>query len=277
MVKKTINSAIGVFFRSLLLHPYLFLKKVCLYTGAFVLSLVSALVILAVIYFYTLPPIETMSFEGLKKTAQSHVYGVLKDKKKQYRWVPLAQVNRDYLYTIVMAEDSNFFQHNGINYDALLSSLAENIKRREFAYGASTITQQVAKNLFLSSEKSLLRKLREYTITRALEKRFTKNQILEIYLNIVETGNDLYGVRAASWNYFSKYPADIQSAEGALIALLLPSPRRYAYSIFQNRHLSPDNQRKYLRILKDMRYHEFISPEQYNLYRNYERYLKNPA
>jgi len=274
MVKKTFKEMIGDAIKTLLSHPYNFLRRLCFYTGAVVLSLITALVLVAVVYFYTLPPIETMSFETLKTLAKTHVRDELKDKKKQYKWVPLAKVNRDYLYTIVMAEDSNFFQHNGINYDALLNSLAENIKKKEFAYGASTITQQVAKNIFLSKEKTLLRKLREYSITKALEKHFSKNQILEIYLNIVELGNDIYGVRAASWNHFGKYPSQINAGEGALIALLLPSPRRYAYSIFQNRHLSPSNEKKYIRILKDMRYHEFISPEQYNHYRNFERILK---
>lgn len=274
MVKKTFKAAITDAIKSLLMHPYNFVRKLCFYTGAVVLSLVGVLLLAAAIYFYTLPPIKTMSFETLKTLAKNHVHDELKDKKKQYRWVPIGKVNRDYLYTIVMAEDSNFFKHNGINYDALLNSLAENIKRKEFAYGASTITQQVAKNLFLSKEKSLFRKLREYSITKALEKRFSKNQILEIYLNIAELGNDLYGVRAASWNHLHKYPSQVNAGEGALIALLLPSPRRYAYSIFQNRHLSPSNQRKYIRILKDMRYHEFISPEQYNHYRNFERILR---
>ena len=270
MVKKTIKSTLSDAIKSVLMHPYLFLRKLCLYTGAVVLSMIVALITLAAIYFYTLPPIESMSFKELKTIAQAHVRTELKDKQKQYKWVTIGNINRDYLYTIVMAEDGNFFKHNGINYDALLNSLAENLKKKEFAYGASTITQQVAKNLFLTKKKTLLRKLREYTITRALEKRFNKNQILEVYLNIAELGSDVYGVRAASWNYFKKYPSKINAGEGALIALLLPSPRRYAYSIFQNHHLSPTNKKKYIRILKDMRYHEFISPEQYNHYRNYD-------
>lgn len=270
MVKTSITERLRHFFETLISHPVRFIKAVTFYTGAFFMVLFTLIAIGTGVYFFTLPDINAMTYDDLVAKAKAHVHQELKDKKKQYKWSPIAKMNRDLIYTIVMAEDGNYFKHSGINYDALLGSLAENLKRKEFAYGASTITQQVAKNLFLTKEKSLLRKLREYSITKRLEARFTKNQILEVYLNIAELGSDVYGVRAAAWTYYQKRPSQINAAEGALLACLLPSPRRYAYSIFQNHHIAPDIRRKYIRVLKDMRYHEYISPEQYNRYKNYD-------
>ena len=153
--------------------------------------------------------------------------------------------------------------------DALVNSFAENLKRREFAFGGSTISQQVVKNIFLDNKKSIIRKIRELVVTRRLEKRFSKNLILELYLNIAEFGPDIFGVNAASHYYFKKSPSRINAAEGAFMALMLPSPRKNHYRLFQNRNLSERWRRKLQRILKDMRYNDFITEKQYRYYINY--------
>ena len=121
-----------------------------------------------------------------------------------YKWVPMKTINKDLVYAIVMGEDAHFFSHNGINYDALVNSFAENIKRKEFAFGGSTISQQVAKNLFLDHTKTMTRKLKELFITRSMEHYFSKNRILELYLDMAEFGPDIFGVNAASHYYFKK-------------------------------------------------------------------------
>src|SRR5690606_22251702 len=110
----------------------------------------------------------------------------LEDKRKRYKWVPMKKIHRDLVFSIVVSEDATFFEHNGFNFEAMVDSLAENIKERKAAYGASTISQQVVKNVFLTSEKTLFRKLKEALITHQMERRFSKNEILEIYLNIAE-------------------------------------------------------------------------------------------
>ena len=222
------------------------------------------------VFLYTLPNISQTSFQELQILTQKRVKSRLQDKKNFFKWTKLSNINRDYLYTIVMAEDSNFFKHGGINYDALVDAMAKNYKSESYSYGASTISQQVAKNLFLSSDKSLFRKLQEFFITKRLEKKFTKNQILEIYFNLAEFGPDIYGVRAASYRVFHKSPKNINAAEGALISLLLPSPRRYYYSIVQNHNISKRQKRKIKRVLTDMRFMEYISYSQYKEYLNYK-------
>ncbi len=238
--------------------------------GTIVVSISLIFLIAFGVFIYTLPNISETSFKELQTLTQKKVKSRLQDKKNFFKWTKLANVNRDYLYTIVMAEDSNFFKHSGINYDALVDAMAKNYKSETYSYGASTITQQVAKNLYLSNAKSLFRKFQEFFITKRLEKKFTKNQILEIYLNLAEFGPDIYGVRAASYRIFKKSPKNINAAQGALISLLLPSPRRYYYSIVQNHNISKVQKRKIKRVLTDMRFMEYISYSQYKEYLEYK-------
>ena len=119
-----------------------------------------------------------------------------------------------------MSEDSSFFQHDGINYDAILRSLLVNLKAKSFKAGGSTISQQVVKNIFLTQEKTIIRKFKGILYNKRIgEKFYKKNQILELYLNIIEAGPDIYGVNAASHIYFSKRPSELNGAEGAFVAI----------------------------------------------------------
>ncbi len=129
----------------------------------------------------------------------------------------------------------------------------------------------MAKNVYLRSNiKSFHRKFTELFVTRELEQHLSKNEILELYLNVAEFGPDIYGVSHAANYYFGKNPADINAAEGAFLAIMLPSPRKYHYSIFQNQHLSQRHKKKLQRILADMLYKEYISPSQYRRYLNWD-------
>ena len=249
--------------------PLEWFRAIRCFIGTVFIIIFSILAIAFAIFNYTLPNIEQTTYKELKRVAKQKVIERLEDKKHYFRWTPLSQVNRDYLYTIVMAEDSKFFTHSGINYDAIVDAMAKNYKSKTHTYGASTISQQVAKNLYLSSNKSFYRKLQEYFITKRLEKKYSKNQILELYLNLAEFGPDIYGIRAASYRIFNKDPKDINAAEGALISLLLPSPRRYYYSIIQNHNITKKQRRKIKRVLSDMKYMDYISYVQYKRYLNY--------
>jgi monofunctional biosynthetic peptidoglycan transglycosylase len=258
----------------LILSPYRIFKLLCFYTGLVViLSTVGLGVFLHGIY-RSVPNGQQMSFHPLREVAQQVVRRKLEDQSrfKSYRWTEIHDVSRDYLYTIVMSEDSSFFEHEGIDVDAIMNSVAENLRKKKYEYGASTITQQVVKNLFLTNEKSIIRKLKELLITERIEKRLTKNQILELYLNLAEFGPDLFGVREASQHFFRKSPSDINAAEGAFIALMLPSPRKNYYSIYQNQNLAKTKKRKIRRVLGDMLANEFISQKQYQNYIKYNYY-----
>ena len=125
------------------------------------------------------------------------------------------------------AEDSSFFTHEGFDWEGIKKAAQYNLEAGEFKRGGSTITQQLAKNLYLSSERSLLRKAREALITRSLEQHLTKERILELYLNVAEWGQGIYGAEAAARHHFKKPAHDLTADEAAWLAAILPSPRRY--------------------------------------------------
>ena len=253
----------------IILSPYRLFKFLCFVIGFFVLFSFVGGGIFFYSFWKSLPEFENRHFSELKQLTQKLVLKKMKDKKKPYDWTSLDQINKDYLYAIVMSEDGTFFEHEGINYGAIADALAENIRKRRYVSGASTISQQVVKNLFLSNRKTLVRKLREVLITTDLEKHFTKNQILELYLNLAEFGPDVFGVGMAADVFFQKKPSEINAAEGAFIALMLPAPARNYYSVYQNRNLTFLKKRKMRRILRDMLHFEFISEDQYRQYLQY--------
>ena len=139
-------------------------------------------------------------------------------------WVPISSLPDTVVQAIVTAEDDTFFGHRGINYKATWDAFVLDVKKQRFARGGSTITQQMIKNVFLSREKTLGRKLREFILAREAEKILTKHQILEIYLNEVEWGEDIYGIEAASRYYLDKHASELTAPEAALIAGMLPNP-----------------------------------------------------
>ena len=218
------------------------------------------------LFFYNLPNLDAMEFDDYKTLATERTVDRLEIRANLNRWTPLRLVNRDLLYAVVVAEDAGFYEHRGVDSDAMIDAMITNWRRGEKAFGGSTITQQTVKNLFLSNEKSYLRKLKEVVLALRLENRLSKNEILEIYLNMAEFGPDIYGVRGASAHYFGKAPGAINAAEGAYMALMLPSPRRYHYTLFQNRNVTLAHRRKFDSILRAMRAHGYISPVQYNEY-----------
>ncbi len=125
---------------------------------------------------------------------------------------------------MLVSEDVNFFSHHGFALDEMQSALEDALRDRELPRGASTITQQLAKNLWLSRSRNPLRKAKEAVLTWQLERRLSKRRILELYLNVVEFGPGVYGVGAASQRYFAKPPADLDEREAAQLAAVLPSP-----------------------------------------------------
>jgi monofunctional biosynthetic peptidoglycan transglycosylase len=142
-------------------------------------------------------------------------------------WRNLDQISPYLWQAVMLAEDDAFFQHKGIDYLQLKNAARTNWKRKKFAFGASTITQQLARTLYLSSQKNLLRKAKEALIARRLEKSLSKKRILELYLNTVEWGPQVYGAEAASQHFFQKSALDLTGDEAIALAAILPSPRRW--------------------------------------------------
>jgi len=144
---------------------------------------------------------------------------------KDQRWVAYARISPNLKRAVLVAEDSAFWKHEGIDFEQLRESMEVNWERGEFARGASTITQQLAKNLYLSPSKNPVRKLRELLITRRLEAELTKQRILELYLNVIEWGDGIWGAEAAARRYFRKPSADLSPQESALLAAAIINPR----------------------------------------------------
>jgi monofunctional biosynthetic peptidoglycan transglycosylase len=128
---------------------------------------------------------------------------------------------------VVAAEDAQFFSHEGFDWEGVKDAAIKNLEAGKVVHGGSTITQQLAKNLYLSSERSLLRKAREALIARSLEHHLSKRRILELYLNVAEWGRGVYGAEAAAQHHFGKSAIELTEEEAAMLAAILPSPRRY--------------------------------------------------
>lgn len=142
-------------------------------------------------------------------------------------WTPLADISPYMQVAVMTTEDGAFPYHHGFNAAAIKASIIADIKAGRFVRGASTISMQLAKNLFLTRQKTLARKLEEVVLTDYLEQVFSKDEIMELYLNVVEFGPAVYGITAASEYYFGRTPAELDVAESMFLSSLLPSPRRY--------------------------------------------------
>jgi monofunctional biosynthetic peptidoglycan transglycosylase len=149
---------------------------------------------------------------------------------KSSGWVPLENISYLSRWAILVSEDWAFYDHKGVDYNQLKIVFDELIVNGTLSRGASTISQQVVKNIFLTNERSLLRKFKEVIITYKLEQNLTKDEILGVYLNLVELGKNIYGIKDASYYYFEKHPSKLDAREGAFLAMLLPSPKKYSIS-----------------------------------------------
>ena len=145
----------------------------------------------------------------------------------QHTWVPYGQIATSLKRALIAAEDSKFMQHQGFDLDGIQKALEKNEKRGRIAAGGSTITQQLAKNLFLWPEKSLLRKGEEAIITVMIEATWSKRRILEVYMNEIEWGTGIFGAEAAARHYFGVSAAELSDYQAAMLASMVPSPQYY--------------------------------------------------
>jgi hypothetical protein len=148
-------------------------------------------------------------------------------------FIALGEVPPLFVRALLLAEDAGFYGHRGLDLGEVTAALLHNWETKGRPRGASTLTQQLAKNLFLSRERRLGRKLQELSLALLLEAQLSKERILEIYLNVIEWGPGLYGLRPAAHRYFAKGPADLAPAEMALLVALIPGPIKYQRSLAQ--------------------------------------------
>lgn len=153
----------------------------------------------------------------------------------QMSWKPLKKISSSLQKAVLISEDDGFFEHEGIDTEAIQESIETNLKKKRIVRGGSTITQQLVKNLYLSSSKNPLRKIKEMLLALVMEKFLPKKKILEVYLNVIEWGDHLYGAEAASQYYFKKPAEDLSSEESAYLAAIIPNPVLYSHSRYSKR------------------------------------------
>ncbi|ATB32794.1 monofunctional biosynthetic peptidoglycan transglycosylase [Melittangium boletus] len=150
--------------------------------------------------------------------------------RRRQSWVGLSNVSKPAIDAVLLSEDASFYLHEGVDTKELENALQEAIRQGKLGRGASTLTQQLAKNLWLSTDRSLLRKAKELVLTRRLEESLPKNRILSLYLNVVEWGNGVYGIEAGAREHFGIPASQLSAAQGAILASMLPAPRKRSVS-----------------------------------------------
>lgn len=201
-------------------------------------------------------------YQGHKKTSKITLH-----KKEPPYWTPLYKVSHVALAAIIMSEDAAFYEHPGYDLEQIKKAIEINWKKGRYVRGASTITQQTIKNIFLNKNKSLIRKLKELLLSIYMEKNLSKKRILELYINIAEwgerkDGTPIFGIHRASHYYFSKDPQSLTAKEGAFLAALLPSPKRY-HRLWQSQALTNFVEERIDSILQQMTQVNMLSIEEY--------------
>ena len=152
----------------------------------------------------------------------------LTDKKIQQKWVSLNNVSPNLIKAVLIAEDDKFWKHEGFDYQAIERSIEKDIAAKKFKMGGSTISQQLAKNLYLSSSKNPVRKIKEAILTWRIEKKLSKRRILELYVNLVEWGDGIFGIDQAARHYYGISPARLTAQQASKLASILPNPIKFS-------------------------------------------------
>jgi monofunctional biosynthetic peptidoglycan transglycosylase len=196
------------------------------------LALVACLVVVVALQFWYLGWVAWWKWNNPGETSfMAREEAALRQKNPKaglrHRWVPYERISIHLKRAVITSEDARFSEHEGVDWDAIEKAYETNLKRGRPAKGGSTITQQLAKNLFLSPERSYLRKGQELVITYMIEALWDKRRILEVYLNVVEWGEGIFGAEAAARHYYGVPAAQLGIEQSARLAAYLPNPKRY--------------------------------------------------
>jgi monofunctional glycosyltransferase len=196
------------------------------------LAVASLAVVGGIVFYLTLPDVRPLRTSWPKTTSfmerrKAELARAGESARLEWTPVPLARISPNLRRAVVAAEDARFYEHRGVDWEAVRTTLEKDLQKRKWKAGGSTITQQLAKNLYLTPARTPWRKLRELAIARRLEAALPKGRILELYLNIVEFGRRTYGAEAAARRYFRKPAVSLTPLEAATLAAVVPSPRLY--------------------------------------------------
>lgn len=203
------------------------------------------------------------SIDNINSCFKTSMYNVdLCPTKSSY--IKYRQLPRHLVYSLIAAEDASFYDHQGFDLEGIQDSLEKSLDAGRWVRGGSTITQQLAKNLYLSPERTLVRKAKELILAKKIEKTLSKDKIIEKYFNVVEFGPKIFGISKASRHYFDKHPSELSPAEGAYLVSLLPSPVKYSGTFRRAKDLSNFNKRRVTHILRILHLQKKISDDDYS-------------
>ena len=246
--------------------------------------IILALLLLTVFWF--IPPVYKLFSGSVTVTRWDRKFGETRAEVGPGRpgWIKAKAISKHALHAFVAAEDGKFYTHRGFDIEQIERSIETNIKKKRYARGASTISQQVVKMAFLSREKSLLRKAREAVGTVLMEALLPKEKILEWYINLAEFGDGVYGVAEGCEHYFKTKPDQLTIEQAVHLALVLPSPNSWSRGL-RARTLTPFGHKRYASILNNMRLSGYITKGQWQTaltrgdfgrpIHGYEKYLAN--
>ncbi|MBI4687324.1 MAG: monofunctional biosynthetic peptidoglycan transglycosylase [Nitrospirae bacterium] len=197
-----------------------------------IVSIIAIAMMLSIVYYFIYPDISSLKNQNPKKTSfmEYREREWIKNNRKikiRQRWVPFSQVSPYLVKAVLIAEDDKFYKHEGFDIEAIQKAIEKDIKEKRFKFGGSTISQQLAKNLYLTPSKNPTRKLKEAILTWRIEKTLSKKRILELYLNVAEWGEGIFGIEAASRHYYGKPASVLTPEEASRLASALPNPRKY--------------------------------------------------
>jgi monofunctional biosynthetic peptidoglycan transglycosylase len=186
----------------------------------------------SIAYYFFFPDITALKKGNVRKTS------LMEYREREWRsegkkirirqvWTPLSQISPFLIKAVLISEDDKFWKHEGFDFEAIEKAMEKDIREKKLKFGASTISQQLAKNLYLSPSKNPLRKVKEAILTWRMEKKLTKRRILELYLNVAEWGEGIFGIEAAARQYYGKPASALDPEESSRLAAVLPNPRKY--------------------------------------------------
>ncbi len=192
----------------------------------------AGLIVLSIAFYLIFPDVSDLKKHNPVKTSfmeyrENEWKAAGKNQHMRQNWKPLSAISSYVIKGVIIAEDDKFWSHDGFDFEAMQKAMERNIKKGRFKYGGSTISQQLAKNLYLTPSRNPIRKLKEAILTWRIEQTLSKRRILELYLNVAEWGDGIFGIEAAARRYYGKPAAALDAHEAARLVSALPNPIRY--------------------------------------------------
>lgn len=190
--------------------------------------LLSMVLVISVLYFVR------NGYELYKESTSESIITKVEEAKNDSEYINIDEISEEFINKLLKSEDKRFYYHNGIDAISIIRAVVKDIKERAFVEGGSTITQQLAKNMFFSFDKKIERKIAELIVSFKLEKELTKDEILETYVNIIYFGEGCYGIKEASYHYYGKIPMELNETEIEELIYTIKSPNNNNPNVFKN-------------------------------------------